>query len=141
MTKMLELSLLYVIFPENLAIKGTLVGSRAQGCSGYNSDWDYIFLEDYKDEILNYLRFNEISFTTDGKTGNIKFFVMLVGISFAVNLIFVPNIKNYDAWIKATEVLKIVGDAFTTKQNRIKVFCDLVVYFGGEPSKYPNFCS
>lgn len=142
MDKSFKLSFLDVFLPSELADKGVLVGSRAQGVSKtQDADWDYMFLEEYKEEILNILRNKGISFSIDELNGGIKFFVTLSEITYLINFIFIVNQETYNAWIKATEVLKIVGDAFTTKQNRIKVFCDLVVYFGGEPSKYTNYCS
>jgi hypothetical protein len=142
MDKSFKLSFLDVFLPFELADKGVLVGSRAQGVSKTQyADWDYMFLEEYKEEILNTLRNKGISFSLNALNGSIKFFVTLAETTYLINFIFIDKQETYNAWIKATEVLKIVGNAFTTKQGRIKAFCDLVVYFGGEPSKYPNFCS
>ena len=142
MDKSFKLSFLDVFLPFELAEKGVLVGSRAQGVSKTQyADWDYMFLEEYKEEILNTLRNKEISFSINELNGSIKFFVTLSETTYLINFIFIDKQETYNAWIKATEVLKIVGNAFTTKKGRIKAFCDLVVYFGGESSKYPNFCS
>lgn len=142
MTKTPHFSFLDVILPSELADKGILVGSRAQGvANSINSDWDYMFLEEHKEEILNFLNTEEIRYTINNLNGSIKFYVMVGDIRSNINFIFIDNQETYNAWIKATEILLVIGRSFTSKRSRIKAFCDLVVYFGGEPSKYPNFCS
>jgi hypothetical protein len=117
-----------------------LVGSRATGYYSERSDWDYLVIDWYKDAIITYLSINNIQYTSNTQNGNIKIVVDLNGFgSQILNVCFVPNKATYEAWIKATDVMRFLPPQCNIgKSNRIKMFCKLVKYFDGEVNNYEN---
>lgn len=120
-----------------------LIGSRATGHFSPRSDWDYLlFGEKQRNDIVDNLNDRGIHFTVNVENDSIKVIGIIKGLpsSFILNFVFINDSDTYDAWVSATEIMKNLPKTIN-KQQRIEFFNSLVVYYGGEPSTYPNYCS
>ena len=111
-----------------------LIGSKAiyGRNTSHESDFDYIFPEGAKNNVINVLNKNNVQFTTNN-FGTIKIVVQVrdYAIPFCFNIIFLDE-RNFAAWSKATKLLKaILYKVNINKTDRLKMFNALVQEFGG----------
>lgn len=121
------------------------IGSYAQGVAQMGSDLDFLFHEADRHRVLDHLEHHLGAEFSPGLEGSQKFKVSLsthnsrfqAPTSVVVNVAFVPTQQDFDAWVKATEVLKGLLSSDTTrglirtKSARLGVFAELVHQFGG----------
>jgi hypothetical protein len=119
-----------------------MIGSRAYMNTPY-SDYDYMCYIFDKDEILQTLNNRGIKYSVNAH-GTIQILVSFFKTSkFEIpqtTQIHICFIKDFVAWEKATDCMKIVSkktELFSnwSKKDRISLFCDFVVYFGGDRPK------
>jgi len=111
-----------------------LIGSRAiyGRNTSHESDFDYIFPEGSKNDVINFLNKNTVQFTTNN-FGTIKIVVEVrdYAIPFCFNIIFLDE-RNFSAWSRATKLLKVIlNEVNINKRDRLKMFNALVQEFGG----------
>lgn len=130
------MNLIKLIVPERITY--SLFGSRAylNDSETQGSDWDYLFVDGEKYRVLEKLKNCDIDYE-ENKLGAIKFTLIMGNTSITYNFCFVSS-KYYNAWVQATGVMKVVFSStkaahFSTviaKKTRVKMFADLVEYFG-----------
>lgn len=115
-------------------IMPVLVGSRAYNAHKPDSDYDYMFVDSNRDQIIEKCNKMGLHYTESSTTRAIKFeFEGLV-----YNFIFLSQM-DYLAWHDATDIMKIISESLGTehlrqmsKKRRLSLFGPLVNRMGGE---------
>jgi hypothetical protein len=119
-----------------------MIGSRTY-MDAPNSDYDYMCYIWNKDEILLALTTRGIEYSVNAH-GTIQILISFSKTSrFEIpqtTQIHICFIKDFGAWEKATDCMKIVSKktglfSNWSKKDRIGLFCDFVVYSGGDRPK------
>jgi hypothetical protein len=153
-------TVLSTLLPHFEEIPHVFVGSRATGAYTPFSDWDFAFCDLHKDRVKAAIDYygchtTVYSLRQNPKNSSLKFSVdipahiepflskdKLKGPKAEVNFLFLTS-SDLEAWDKATTVMKIMYDAkalvpYKTKQQRVKMFEEIVVACGGSRPLLPN---
>lgn len=147
--------LLHTLIPKSLVPHQDyeFFGSRTYTLAPKGSDYDLMFQAKHRDTILEHLKSLGVEYAS-GARGPIKFKVSMLD-SAATDYIRTDHfcelelnfcfIEDFDAWQKATNLLKKVASSvpgnslgLLDKKTRITLFEHLVEAFGGARPKLPN---
>lgn len=139
--------LIDIIIPPSKGIQYSLIGSRTYMPTSANADYDILIGERDRTAMLIHLNQNLKVKYEENELGAIKFkihfapaprFTQEAANYFEINLCFVTE-ADFAPWVEATRMMKVLYDTnlspmktlFNHKPDRMKLFADLVVEFGG----------